>query len=141
LPGVFYDYKNVNYFKIWPTADNNCVISGKNGIIITNTSSNNTIAKFATDDILFIGDRITFQDDGSANTCLFDVYGGLEVICYDSSEQSWLSTIKANRTSRGGTLYGTWNIDNILSGGQIRSISALGLISNKTFFAKDSEKK
>lgn len=112
-PGVFYNYENTNYFKIWPTAENNCVISGKNGIIITNTSNNNTIAKFATDDILFIGDSITFEDNSNGNTCNVKIWGGLEVSSYNSSDSKWYWSMDINQTGTGGgDLYGTWTPPN-----------------------------
>ena len=121
FPGVFYNYNNTNYFKIWPTAENNCAISGKNGIIITSTTKNNIIAQFNTSssgiysgggDITLEADKINLQDSGKSNTCIVQIFGGLKASYYNSTDEKWYVNLKVNRTSSGGTLSGTWTAQN-----------------------------
>ena len=128
-----YYYEDTEYFSVWPSTNEDCVISGKNGIIITNTDNNSHIAEFTTSksgiysgygEITLEADNIYLQDSGSGNTCLVQIWGGFEANYYDSSNQSWYYTIKANRTSSGGTLYGKWNYGT-LSGSNITSTGTI----------------
>lgn len=112
-PGVFYNHENESYFSIWPSSNNDCVISGKNGIIITNTKSNGTIAKFSNSNSGIYSDQIDLMNSENTNTCLVKIRGGLKASYYDSSDKKWYYNLEVNRTSSGGHLYGTWVIGKI----------------------------
>ena len=103
---------STEWFEAWPSSsDKSCMLSGRNGIIITDTkdSSNNTIAQFSTDNIQLIGDSIVVKDNGTANTCNMEIWGGLEVSSYNSSDNKWYYSMDVNQTGKGGgKLLGTW---------------------------------
>lgn len=135
--GLFAFNKNDNWIKFWPSSAGNTCISGKNGIIITSTANNNTIAKFSASGSDIYSNTITLQASGNNSTCLTQIWGGLEVTYY---KNGWYSSFKTNRTSSGGTLYDTWSYETlsgeVIQSGEIRSVGSLGLVNNKTFFSQ-----
>ena len=140
-PGVFYNHGNECYFKIWPSSAGDCIISGKNGLKITNTANNNSIAKFATDDICFFGGGklynawsyetlsgglITVSElhVGTSNNQMWNSSDNDFVIlsknkkialCQGSSNSSKLEV-----NSSGGHLYGTWTPSNWSSDARLK---------------------
>lgn len=110
-------YDQMDIFEAWLGFSNNTptntVISGYKGLAITDTTDkdNNHIALFQKDNIVLTGDSITFEDNGSANTCNVVIKGGLEAYSHNDSDNKWYSSIDINQKGTGGgKLWGTWTL-------------------------------
>lgn len=111
------NYDETDVFEAWlgflDNKPTNTVISGYKGLAITDTTDkdNNHIALFQKDNIVLTGDSITFEDNGSANTCNVVIKGGLEAYSHNDSDNKWYSSIDINQKGTGGgKLWGTWTL-------------------------------
>lgn len=141
--------EGIEWFEAWPSdSDTSCVLSGRNGISITDTedSTNTNLASFTpTGALITVNDNnsITFKargndkaghinlntdyihmyDDINGNdTCLLDINGGLYASCCATvnNKKGWYYTLKTGRTQQGGDLYGTWTQPNWSSDARLK---------------------
>ena len=124
-----YYYEDTEYFSVWPSTNKDCVISGKNGIIITNTDNNSHIAEFTSSGGTLYG-KWNYGTLSGSNITSTGTIQGNSMNVGNSNYQLWISssndfvmstkvnnikltygsnnTIRLAVSSSGGNLYGTW---------------------------------
>lgn len=118
--------------EVWKSVEGNSIISGLKGMIITNSKDNDNIelAKFNKTQAMIQSNTIILQDNGDSNTCIVQIFGGLEASYYNSTDEKWYVNLKVNRTSSGGKLNGTWSADEF----KIRTITTTATTNYLHFY-------